>query len=287
MISVHGVSKLFPPQRNKKHGRKESNIKGHDPRHGVKGFQALQDVSFTCERGKSMALLGPNGAGKTTLLRLLAGVLSPTDGQIKIDGQTLDAGNHPVRRRLGMLSSSNALYHRLTGLELLTYYGRLYNMSDKNIHSRIDFLSELLKLGNFAGQLIDTMSTGMKQRLAFARALIHDPDVLILDEPTTGMDIMSANIVVDFVRHCRETGKSILISTHNMSEVDYLCDETVVLRYGQVVFDNSIDALKAVTPSNRIEDALTQLVTKPGLVPVKTQEDNNNVSAPQYAYSIQ
>lgn len=287
MITVQGVCKLFPLQRKKKRGLKKVDQNSNDPRHSENGFQALEDVSFNCQRGESLALLGPNGAGKTTLLRLLAGILSPTKGQISIDNQALDTGNLEVRRRVGMLSSSNALYRRLSGLELLIYYGRLYDLDDKHIHSRIEFLTDLLQLGDFTNQLIDTMSTGMKQRLAFARALIHDPDVLILDEPTTGMDIMSANIVVDFVKHCRETGKSILISTHNMSEVDYLCDQSVVLKYGKVVFADSVNKLKAITPSNRLEDALTQLVTKPGLDSAKLQKDSNNVSAPQYAYSIQ
>ncbi len=203
----------------------------------VKGGQrlrAVEGVTFTCRPGEIFGLLGINGAGKTTTLRMLATLLTPTGGEGRICG--FDIGREPeeVRRRIGFLSTATALYGRLTGLEVVNYFGRLHGMTEEKLAARREELFTALGIHEFQDRRCDQCSTGMKQRISIARSLIHDPEVMIFDEPTLGLDVLAARQITRFIRDCRERGKTVLFSTHVMSEVAKLCDRVAIIHRGAV-----------------------------------------------------
>ncbi len=189
---------------------------------------AVDGVSLTVSAGEVVGLLGPNGAGKTTTLRMLAGILTPDAGRVRVGG--LDIHERPLdaKRRLGFLSGDTQLYQRLTTREVLRYFGRLYGMADALIAARTAQLVEELEMGEFAGRPCGTLSSGQKQRANIARAFLHEPDLLILDEPTVALDVISGQFIVQSIRRQREAGRAILFSTHVMSEAEYLCDRILL-----------------------------------------------------------
>jgi sodium transport system ATP-binding protein len=196
---------------------------------------AVKDVSFTALPGRVMALLGPNGAGKTTTLRMLATILTPTSGTAVIDG--LDVRKDPlaVRRRLGYISGDTGVYERMSAREMVTYFGQLHQMDDAEIKRRVDEIIEMLDMGSFADRMAGTYSAGQKQKLSIARTIIHDPPVLVFDEPTANLDVLVARTVVDFLVDSKARGKCVVLSTHVLSEADRLADDVAIIHHGRIL----------------------------------------------------
>jgi sodium transport system ATP-binding protein len=213
----------------------ESLTKRFADLHYEGGFTALDGVSFQVKPGEIFGLLGPNGAGKTTCLRILSTVLRPTSGAAFVAGY--DVSTHPaeVRARIGFMSNNTGIYDRMTAYELVAYYGRLYGIPEDVLQQRIDHLFERLQMQEIRDTLGSKMSTGMKQKVSIARTIVHDPPVLIFDEPTSGLDVLVARKVVEEVRSLKEQGKSIIYSTHVMSEVEKLCDRIAVIYKGRIL----------------------------------------------------
>ena len=213
---------------------------------GAKGALtvATSDISFVAHAGEVFGLLGPNGAGKTTTLRMLSTVLTPTTGTARIAGQDVVSQPHRVRAAIGFLSGNTGLYPRLTPREVLTYFGRLYRLPDERIDARIAELSRLLDMEGFLDKRCDALSTGMKQKVNVARTVLHDPQVLILDEPTAGLDVLAARTIIDFVRRCRGEGKCVVFSTHIMADVARLCDRLAIIHKGRVQFSGTLQEFR-------------------------------------------
>jgi sodium transport system ATP-binding protein len=222
---------------------------------------AVDDLSFTVASGEIYGLLGPNGAGKTTTLRILAGILTPTSGRAIVDGVDVAADTTAVRRRLGFLTGTTGLYARLTGRELLTYFGRLHGLTLARIAERTQLLSHVLDLGPLLDRRCETLSTGQRQRLSVARAVLHDPPVLILDEPTVGLDVLASRFLRDFVRAERDRGKAVLFSTHYLAEAELLCDRIGLLHRGRLLAEDSPAALRELAGgAASLEEAFLRLV---------------------------
>ena len=213
----------------------------HDKKRGE--IRAVDDVSFTCRPGQIYGLLGANGAGKTTTLRLLATLLRPTAGSATVAGFDTVAEPERVRASVGFLATSTALYGRLTARETIAYFGRLNGLSDAAVAARVARLADELDLHEFLDRRVEKFSTGMKQKTSIARTLVHDPAVLIFDEPTIGLDVMTARNIVRFVRDCRTRGKTVIYSTHVMSEVEKLCDTVGIIHHGRLVAEGSLAEL--------------------------------------------
>ncbi|HEX3895053.1 MAG TPA: ATP-binding cassette domain-containing protein [Rudaea sp.] len=221
---------------------------------------AVDDVSFTARDGEITGLLGPNGAGKTTTLRCLYTLMKPVRGQILVDG--IDASTDPVsvRRRLGVLPDARGLYKRLTARENIAYFGQLHGLDDNTIKSRTDAAIVGLGMHDFADRRTEGFSQGQRVKTAIARALIHDPKNVILDEPTNGLDVMATRAMRDFLKRLKGEGRCVLFSSHIMQEVAALCDRIVVIAKGRVVADESPQALRDQTGEANLEDAFVKLI---------------------------
>lgn len=229
-----------------------------DKKRGV--ITAVDDVSFTCQPGRIYGLLGANGAGKTTTLRLLATLLKPTSGACTVAGHDAAAEPGKVRARVGFLAASTALYGRLTAREMIAYFGRLNGMTEPAIVARIQVLSDELGMHEFLDRRCDKFSTGMKQKTSIARTLIHDPAVMIFDEPTLGLDVMTARAIVKFVRDCRDRGKTVIYSTHVMSEVEKLCDTIGIIHGGRLVAEGTLAELQGRFGERDLEEVFVKAV---------------------------
>lgn len=201
---------------------------------------AVTGISFQVEPGTIYGLLGPNGAGKTTALRMLATLLRPTGGQAMVAGFDVVQNPVEVRRNLGYLTGDTGLYQRLTPVEILRYFGNLYGMSPQKIDTRIQELTRAFQLTEFATRRCGKLSTGQRQRTSIARAMVHDPAVLILDEPTNGLDILSSQFILQILRTERARGKAILFSTHILAEAELLCDRIGLLHRGRLLFEGTV-----------------------------------------------
>lgn len=222
--------------------------------------KAVDALSFEAKPGQVFGLLGCNGAGKTTTLRMLSTVLTPTGGRATVEG--VDVVQHPdqVRAKIGFLSTSTALYGRLSARETLAYFGGLYGLSGATLKSRLDDVIARLEIGPFADRLCDKLSTGQKQRVSIARTVLHDPPVLFFDEPTAGLDVVASQAVLEFIEQARDRGKTVVFSTHIMSEVERLCDDIAVVNDGKLVGRGSVADLKATTHETTLEAAFLKLV---------------------------
>jgi sodium transport system ATP-binding protein len=220
---------------------------------------AVRDVNLRVAAGEVVALLGPNGAGKTTLLRMLAGILVPTEGRAVIAGHDVATDPARAKRALGFLSGDTALYGRLTVREVLTYFGRLYGLAPADVARRVTRVAELLELGPFLEQRAGTLSSGQTQRANLARTFLTDPPVLILDEPTTALDVVSGEFVYQAIQRARGEGRAILLSTHVMSEAERLADRIVLLVRGRVAAEGPRDALLAAHQAPSLTDLILRL----------------------------
>jgi sodium transport system ATP-binding protein len=224
---------------------------------------AVNEVSLEVRSGEIVGLLGPNGAGKTTVLRMLAGILTPTSGRVVINGLDLHAHPLEAKQGIGFLSGDTQLYQRLTPREVLRYFGRLYAMADGALSRRIDQLVKELEMASFADRLCRTLSTGQKQRANIARAFLHQPEVLLLDEPTASLDVISGRFITESIRRERASGRAVLVSTHIMSEAEYLCDRLYLLHEGRVADYGPLADILSRSASSNLTDAFLHHAFQP------------------------
>jgi sodium transport system ATP-binding protein len=229
--------------------------------------KAVDGVSFTAANGQITGLLGPNGAGKTTSLRMLYTLMKPDSGQVLVDGIDANVDPQAVRRRLGVLPDSRGLYKRLSSRENIRYFGRLHGMDDALIAQRIEALVEALEMGDIIERRTEGFSQGQRVKTAIARALVHDPRNVILDEPTNGLDVMATRAMRRFLHQLRDEGRCVLFSSHIMQEVAALCDRIVIIARGQVVAEGTPDELRQQTGESNLEDAFVKAIgTEEGLM---------------------
>ncbi len=228
--------------------------------------QALADCSLQVRPGRVYGLLGPNGAGKTTALRIIATLLQPNSGRVLVND--VDARRHPgqARRQVGFLTGDTKLYDRLTPRETLRYFGQLYEMAPGTLNERIARLSELLQMDDYLDRRLGRLSTGQKQKLSIARAVIHDPAVIVLDEPTSGLDVIASRSVVEFILNSGREGKTVLFSTHILSEAERICDDIGMIHLGRILREDSLESIKAAHPGETLEEIFLSLVGAPGEV---------------------
>jgi sodium transport system ATP-binding protein len=230
----------------------------HDPRRGE--VRAVDGVSFTARPGEVFGLLGPNGAGKTTTLRILCTLLKPTAGTARVAGFDVVTQADDVRRAIGFVSAGTGVYDRMTALEFVSYYGRLNGLEGERLRKRLDEVFTTLQMHDFRDVPGAKMSTGMKQKASLARALIHDPPVLIFDEPTAGLDVLVARSVLQTIAALRALGKCVLFSTHIMREVEKLCDRVGIISRGRLVACDTLDGLRQRYGQQDLEELFFQLV---------------------------
>jgi sodium transport system ATP-binding protein len=221
---------------------------------------AVDGVSFTAHDGQITGLLGPNGAGKTTTMRMLYTLMTPDRGEVRVDG--LDAAREPVavRRALGVLPDARGVYKRLTARENIAYFGELHGLSSKQIAERTKALSEALDMGDILDRQTEGFSQGQRTKTAIARALVHDPRNVILDEPTNGLDVMTTRAMRGFLRQLRDEGRCVIFSSHIMQEVAALCDRIVIIAKGTVVAAGTADELRAQAGEDNLEDAFVKVI---------------------------
>jgi sodium transport system ATP-binding protein len=222
--------------------------------------RAVNGVSFTARDGEITGLLGPNGAGKTTTLRMLYTLMKPDAGQVLVDGVDAYTDALAVRRRLGVLPDARGLYKRLTAAENIDYFGRLHGMDPALLVRRREALIDGLEMRDIATRRTEGFSQGQRVKTAIARALVHDPRNVLLDEPTNGLDVMATRAMRRFMRQLKDEGRCVLFSSHIMQEVAALCDRIVVIAHGRVVADETPAALLAQTGENSLEDAFVKII---------------------------
>ncbi|MFT5689827.1 MAG: sodium transport system ATP-binding protein [Planctomycetota bacterium] len=232
----------------------------HDPEKGE--VEAVRGVNLRCLFGEIHGLLGPNGAGKTTTLRMLTTILSPTSGSARVAGIDVVADPLEARRQIGFLSASTGLYPRLSVREILAYFGELHGLSKGHVKDRTEELVAAFDLSEFIDQRCEGLSSGQRQRASIARAVLHDPTVLVLDEPTTGLDILAASDMISFLEQRRRDDACLLFSTHVLSEAERLCDRLSVVDHGRILATGTLDELRARTDRTYLEDVFRALVTE-------------------------
>ncbi len=241
MIRVENLSKHFP-----------------DPKRGA--IRAVDGVSFECEPGQVFGLLGVNGAGKTTLLRMLSTVITATSGSASVGGHDILREPEQVRRSIGFLSTTTALYARLTAREMIRYIGSLYGIGGRELDRRTDEVIALLEIAPFADRLCDKLSTGQRQRVSLARTVLHDPPVMFFDEPTAGLDVLAGQTIMEFIESQRDAGKTVVFSTHVMSEAERLCDRIAVIHSGKIAAIGTMEDLRARTGRTVLEEVFLALI---------------------------
>jgi sodium transport system ATP-binding protein len=224
-------------------------------------FVALAGISFQAAPGEIYGLLGPNGAGKTSALRILSTVLRPTSGTASVNGY--DVGTQPalVRHQIGFVSCNTAVYDRMTAWEMVEYFGRLYGLPRELLRDRMEKLFERLKMNEIRDVLGAKMSTGMKQKVSIARAIVHDPPVLIFDEATAGLDVLVARALLRTVSELRDQGKCIIFSTHIMREAERLCDRVAILHRGHILAEGTLTELREKQQEHDLEELFFQLIS--------------------------
>ncbi|MEY2820286.1 MAG: hypothetical protein RL275_3749 [Chloroflexota bacterium] len=236
MINVQGLSKSF------------GNV------------QAVKNVSFSAPDGQITGLLGPNGAGKSTTLRMLYTLLKPETGSAQIDGFDVREKPIEVQKRIGVLADARGLYPRLTSRENIRYYGKLHGLEGARLESQIDALLTMLDMQSIADRKTEGFSTGEKLKVAIARTLVHNPQNILLDEPTNGLDVMSTRAMRQFILRLRDEGKCVLFTSHIMQEVAALCDQIVIISQGSVSAHGSPDELRKQTGKENLEDAFVAVI---------------------------
>lgn len=255
MIRVEHLSKQFVRDTSSRWKRGKSEV-----------VQAVKNISFTADDGQITGLLGANGAGKTTTLRMIAALLKSDSGQILVDGLAVQAGEQLTQAQMGVLSDARGLYPRLSARENIVYYGMLHGMSREQANARVDVLADVLELKTLVERRCDGFSQGEKMKTALARALVHNPKNIILDEPTNGLDVLATRALRDFLRWLRSPeggSKCIIFSTHIMQEVERLCDHVVVVARGETVAQGSVQHLLDQVHETDFENAFVKLAFDP------------------------
>ena len=245
MIEIKNVSKEFT----------KKNEKGKSVK-----FLADKDISFEVHDGEILGLLGPNGAGKTTLLRMIAGIMKPTTGQIQIDNTTYDKDEIAIKKNISFLSGNTKLYKDISCVELLKMCAGYYGMDKSIVSNRIDEVIARFDMDSFKNQRIGNLSTGQVQRLGVSRCVLHDPHYYVLDEATSGLDIISSQIILDFIKEERDKGKCIIYSTHYMEEAEALSDRIGIMKDGRLCFVGAKEELFETTGAQNVEDAFIRVV---------------------------
>ena len=230
----------------------------HDKKRGE--VRAVDNVTFTARPGQIYGLLGANGAGKTTTLRMLATILEPSDGTAVVDGYDVVDAPEKVRASVGFLSGGTALYPRLTAQEMVEYFGHLNGLDEATLKKRVDTIFDRLDMNEFRDRRCDKLSTGMKQKTSIARTLVHDPPVMIFDEPTSGLDVMTARTIIAFIKECRDRGKTVIFSTHVMSEVEKLCDIVGIIQSGKLLTEGTLPQLREKHGEQDLEEIFVKVV---------------------------
>ena len=224
-------------------------------------LKAVDNLSFSAAAGEIVVLLGVNGAGKTTTMRMLSTVLQPTSGRATICGYDLLESPQKIRRELGFLSGDTGLYRRLTARELITYFGKLYDMPSSRIKERIELIDGMLDMKEFLDKKIDSLSTGMRQKVSIARSIVHDPPVMIFDEATAGLDILTAKNIINFIHSCKTEGKCVLFSTHIMREAERIADRIVMIHQGKMLKEGTWSEMKEDTGIADLDDIFIHYVS--------------------------
>lgn len=225
-------------------------------------FNAVDDISLEIKAGEILGILGPNGAGKTTLLRMLGKLMRPSAGTVSIldeDGTEI-TDDIEIKRRIGYLSGNTKLYKRLSAREMLTMLGNIYDLPEDVTKKRIEEIIEILKLSDFIDNRIERLSTGQTQRISIARCLLHSPNTYIFDEPTLGLDIISSRAIIEFMKTERESGKSVLYSTHYMEEAEFLCDRIIMIHKGKIIAQGTPEELRVQTGTTNLRDTFLSLI---------------------------
>jgi len=245
MIEINSISKKFVKELSSK-----KNIT----------FYADKDISFTADDGSIVGILGPNGAGKTTLLRIIAGIMDPTEGKVTIDGLDYNKNEIEIKKQISFLSGNTKLYKNLSPYELLKMCGEYYEIDKNKVESRIKKISKEFDMDSFLHQRIEKLSTGQTQRVGLARCVVHDPKYYILDEATSGLDIILSQVILDFIKKERDKGKCILYSTHYMEEAENICDRVVLIHKGKIIKIGTPKEIKEQTNTNNLRDAFFSLI---------------------------
>lgn len=244
MVSARGLTKVYPA-------------------HDGSEKRAVDDIDFDCEAGEIFGLLGLNGAGKTTTQRMLSTALTPTAGVASIAGYDIVQHPRAVRQNIGFLSGTTGLYHRLTAVEMIRYFGELHGVHGAELDRRVEELLATFGIDQYAGTRCEKLSTGMKQKVNIARTVVHDPPVLILDEPTSGLDVLAASTTLEFVQQIKGEGKAVIFSTHIMSEAEKLCDRIAIIHDGRIRATGTLEELRESTGEHYLEDIFRQVVQEP------------------------
>ncbi|MEO9257247.1 MAG: ATP-binding cassette domain-containing protein [Crocinitomicaceae bacterium] len=221
---------------------------------------AVDGISFVCQPGRVFSLLGPNGAGKTTTLRMLSTIFKPTSGSITVAGIDLQKNPNEARKKIGFLTGSTGLYARLTPDELINYFGALYSVNPEDLIQRKKYLFDLLGMNDFAHKRIGKLSTGMKQKVSICRTMIHDPEVVVFDEPTSGLDVITAENIIQLILDCKKQGKTVIFSSHIMSEVDLLCDDIAIIHKGRILYNGTMKEFKANMKTENLTSEFIRIV---------------------------
>jgi len=225
-------------------------------------FVALDAIDFDTRPGQIFGLLGPNGAGKTTTLRILSTVLQPTAGTATVNGYDVVAQPSMVRRQIGFMSANTAVYDRMTAWEMVEYFGRLHGIPADELNERMERLFDRLKMHDIRDRLGAKMSTGMKQKVSIARAIVHDPPVMIFDEATAGLDVLVARALLDTVSDLRDQGKCVVFSTHIMREAERLCDRIAIMHRGRILAEGTLAQLREEHEHDDLEELFYQLISR-------------------------
>lgn len=245
MIEIKNISKEF-----------EKNIEN---RKKIK-FYADKNISFDVKDGEILGLLGPNGAGKTTLLRIIAGIMKPTEGEIYFSNKKLNENEIEIKKNISFLSGNTKLYKDISCVELLKMCADYYGMDKANLEKRIEEVTNRFSITTFKDQRIGSLSTGQTQRVGVARCVLHDPHYYILDEATSGLDIISSQIILDFIKEEKTKGKCIIYSTHYMEEAENICDRVVLLNKGEIIAIGTPKEIEKQTNTTNIRDAFFKLI---------------------------
>lgn len=249
MIEIQNVTKIYKLNRRQ---MEEQKVKSSRK-------VAVSNVSMTAKEGEIFGVLGPNGAGKTTLLRCVATLLKPTEGTITVNGYDTVSQGTEVRKSMAFLTNEVKLDAHFSPKYLFRFFGRLHGMTEENIETRRNELFEYFGITKFEDKKIEELSTGMKQKASIAVSLVHNPDVIIFDEPTNGLDIITARAVTDYLRLLKEQGKLVIVSTHIMPEAQKLCDRMAMIIQGNCVFQGTLEEALAQTQAKDLEDAFFEI----------------------------
>lgn len=222
----------------------------------------VKNISFTCEPGKIFSLLGPNGAGKTTTLRMISTLIKPTSGKIEICGMDITEKPEETRKKIGFLTGSTGLYERLTADEVLKYYADLNDVPQHDFEARKQHYYDLLAMHDFKNKRIGQLSTGMKQKVSITRTMIHNPEVVVFDEPTSGLDVITAENIIKLIRDCKEQGKTVIFSSHIMTEVDLLCDDLAIINKGNLLYRDSMENFRSSMKTASLTEEFIRIINE-------------------------